>query len=368
MKFILIIFTIVFIIWFSCTRSLEPEDTVPKQLVIPGKIVFVSDRENHLRRQLFLMNCDGSNQVQITHDSMDYRYPSFSPDGSRILFYSNTQDDSDEIFVINIDGSGMANLTQHPGDDNLPAYSPDGTFITFTSTRDGNREICIMSSNGQNQTRLTFNDVIDHSPQFTADGLQILYYSWEPVEREYNLHIMDIDGNNKKCLTENQLYYFTKEFVSDRAFNVYDGMPCISPDGADIIFSSYDAKLKNYSIFMIDNSGQTHKLLTNELGYNLAPFYSPEGDRIIFRSHRGGNFDLYEMNLDGQKQKNLTNGSGHAYFSQFSPDGLKILFNTDREQYYKIWIMNRDGSNQIQLTFGNYNDYYPRFQPNTFNY
>jgi Tol biopolymer transport system component len=361
MKFIYIIlsFTLIFI---SCTRVFEPSNTMTPNTVMQGKIVFVSDRDVYLHNQLYLMNCDGSNQMRITHDSIDYRYPVFSPDGSKILFYSNTPDDSDEIYIIDEDGNNLLNITCHPGDDNLPAYSPNGAYITFTSTRDGNREIYIMDSNGQNQTRLTFNNIIDHSPQFTSNGLNIMYYSWEPDEREYNINIMDIDGSNKKCLTEEGLYFLTKNFVSDRSFNMFDAMPCISPDGSTIVFSSYNIKLNDYSIFMIDIDGTNQKLVTNELGYNLAPFFSPEGDKIIFRSHRGWNYDLYEMDLDGKNQRNLTNDSGHAYFSQFSPDGSKILFNTDREQYYKIWIMNQDGSNQTQLTFGDYNDYYPRFQ------
>ena len=346
-------------ILFSCTQPVEPDQAISDNPGFTGKIAFLSDRDTGLCRQIYLMNCDGSEQVRMTNDSNDYRYPVFSPDGSKILFYSNTTDDSDEIFVMDTDGSNLINLTSSPGDDNLPSYSPSGTHITFTSTRDGNREIYIMDSDGQQQTRLTFNDIIDHSPQFTPDAHKIIYYSSEPDEREYNIYIMNVDGSERECLTSNKIHFITQSFISDRSFNVFDAMPHISQDGSEIVFSSYDTKLKNYLIFRSDIGGQNLRLLANEPGYNLAPFYTPDGRSIIFRSHRGGNYDIYKMKLDGQNQINLTNGSGHAYFAQFSPDGSKILFYTDRNRYYKIWIMNLDGSSQTQLTFGEYNDYQP---------
>ncbi|RPI01262.1 MAG: DUF5050 domain-containing protein [Calditrichaeota bacterium] len=360
MKVILILLH--FLVFISCSKSFEPDDSVPGGVRISGKIVFASDREDDRRRQIFTMNGDGSGQTCLTDGLLDCCYPVFSPDGSKILFTSHTTDEADEIYAIDLDRTHLVNLSAHSGDDNLPAFSPDGAFITFTSTRDGNREVYVMNSNGHDQTRLTFNPAVDHSPQFTSDGSKILYFSWDSDERTYNIYMMNRDGKNVQCLTENSRYFQTQSFVSDRSFNAYDLMPGISPDGSAIVFCSYDNQLKDYSIYMADINGQGQRLIT-ELGYNLAPFFTPEGDRILFRSHRDGDYDLYELNLDGGDIRNLTNDSGHAYFSQFSPDGSKILFNTDREQYYKIWMMDRDGSNQTQLTFGNYNDYHPRFQP-----
>ena len=219
-----------------------------------------------------------------------------------------------------------------------------------------------MDSDGQNQIRLTVNDIIDHSPQFTADGLKIVYYSTNPKAQDYNIYIMDTDGSNKKCLTENK-YYDLPSVPRDGSISVFDFMPCISADGSKMVFSEFDFSMNNYIICIMNSDGTDHRLVTNELGYNMSPVFTPDNSKIIFKSHRGGNHDLYEMSLDGKDQKNLTNDSGHAYFFGFSNDESKILFNSDRQTYYKIWIMDRDGSNQIQLTTGNYHDYYPRFQP-----
>ena len=363
MKFTYLIALILLTLSAACTKSTEPEYTYSKHSMDPGIIAFVSDRETNARRQLFLMNSDGSDAVRITQDSNDYRCPVFSPDASKILFYSHTSDNSDEIYAVDVDGSNVVNLSNAPGNDNLPCYNPDGSQIVFASSRDGNREIYIMDSDGQNQTRLTFDARIDGAPQFADGGTKILYYSFEPQERDYSISIMDIDGSNKKCLTPDELYFQQQAFISHDSFGPFDVMPGISPDGSSVVFVSYDFDVSNYYIFMMNLDGQNQRLLTDEPGYNMAPVFTPDGGKIVFRSHRGGNYDLYEMGLEGEMQRNLTRGSGHAYFSQFVQGGAKILFYTDRQFYYKIWIMNRDGSSQIQLTFGDYNDYYPRFQP-----
>jgi TolB protein len=220
-----------------------------------------------------------------------------------------------------------------------------------------------MDSDGNNQTRLTFGGEIDHSPQFVEGGLKILYFSSDSNFYDYNIHIMDLDGTNNSCLNREFSYYCLRNYISDGAFSVYDSKPGVSPDGSKITFMSYNHSLSNYEIFMIDSNGENPSLITNIPGFNLAPVFNPDGSKILFRSHRENTFDIFEMNLDGTQQVNLTNGIGHAYFADLSQNGSKILFYTDKEQFYKIWTMNLDGSNKTQLTFGDYNDYYPRYQP-----
>jgi Tol biopolymer transport system component len=237
MKILYIILANVTLITFACKKSTESINL--GQNAELNKIVFVSDRSGFSNKQIFIMDGDGSNQAKITNDSKEYVYPAFSPDGSKIIFYSHTVNYEDEIYLVNLDGSDFINLSNSAGSDNLPAYNQDGTKIVFTSTRDGNREIYIMDSDGKNQTRLTFNDRIDHSPQFTEGSSKILYFSSNPDNNDYNIHVMDLDGNNSKCLTEENSYYCLKSFISDGSFSIYDSKPSISPDGLLITFMSY---------------------------------------------------------------------------------------------------------------------------------
>ena len=86
------------------------------------------------------MNSDGSNQTRITNNSSSDYFPSWSPDGKKIVFYS-TRDGNREIYIMNSDGSNQTNISNNPSFDIAPSWSPDGKKITFTSSRNGNWEI-----------------------------------------------------------------------------------------------------------------------------------------------------------------------------------------------------------------------------------
>lgn len=79
--------------------------------------------------------------------------PSFSPDGSRILYAANHDGDL-EIYVVNADGTGMQALTDNDKQDYFPNWSPDGSTIVFISNRGGSLEIYLMDADGGNQRRL----------------------------------------------------------------------------------------------------------------------------------------------------------------------------------------------------------------------
>jgi Tol biopolymer transport system component len=81
----------------------------------------------------------------------------WSPDGSRIAFYSFLDTSSVEIYVMNADGSNLTRLTNNHAWDSDPQWSPDGKYITFTSARDGTFDIYVMNADGSKQTSLTHN-------------------------------------------------------------------------------------------------------------------------------------------------------------------------------------------------------------------
>ncbi len=83
--------------------------------------------------------------------------PSFSPDGSKVLF-ADDRDGDLEIYVVNADGTGMRALTDNDTRDFFPSWSPDGSTIVFTSNRDGAMALYVMDADGANQRRLVVED------------------------------------------------------------------------------------------------------------------------------------------------------------------------------------------------------------------
>ena len=96
----------------------------------------------------------------------------------QIAFQSNRDgDDNWEIYVMNADGTNPINLTNHLAEDTQPDWSPDGLQIVFSSNRDGdwekdrndNWEVYVMNADGTNPINLTNNRAWDSSP------------AWEPA-------------------------------------------------------------------------------------------------------------------------------------------------------------------------------------------
>ncbi len=121
-------------------------------------IVYSSNRADFFNPELYrvpakrLTFTKGSDGV-LGDDGM----PDFSPDGRRIVFTSN-RDQNGEVYVMNANGSGQQRLTRRPGDDFLPRFSRDGAQIAFVALPG---TVYVMSADGTGLRRLTSGTDVD---------------------------------------------------------------------------------------------------------------------------------------------------------------------------------------------------------------
>ncbi len=101
------------------------------------KRLLAKDLVKPLHMELWLMNADGTNQRQITHNGAANFCPYFAPDGKRIIFTSNlaSKGFDFDLFQINKDGTGLERVTTADGFDGFPVFSPDGAFLVWSSAR-----------------------------------------------------------------------------------------------------------------------------------------------------------------------------------------------------------------------------------------
>ncbi|MFZ6026080.1 MAG: hypothetical protein ACOYYS_00075 [Chloroflexota bacterium] len=265
--------------------------STPTLPLMPGAIAFSSNREGPW--QLFEMSDPMLTNVRrITFSAGADEYPTWSPQGNRIAFTSS-RSGNDEIYVMNVDGSNLVNLTNNPASDRQPTWSLDGQWLAFTSNRDGNDEIYIMRADGTEQTNLTQNPANDRDPSWGRNGS--LFGSTELIifttDRDGNLEIysMRTDGQEPTNLTQNA--------ASDVA-------PAASIRNEKIAFTSN--RTGNDEIFIMDIEGKNPANLTNDAANDQNPTWAPDGSWVAYITNRDGNLEVYAIRSDGSQRFNLS--------------------------------------------------------------
>lgn len=146
-----------------------------------AQIAFASDRVDGIP-QIFLINIDGTDLVQVTNVDEGACQPDWSPDGLSIIFTSPCLKNQDEypsssLWVMKVDGSSLTPLTTSPGGDFDPAWSPDGQGVAFTSLRDGPAQVYVMNLDGSGLKNLTDDLAHDRQPVWSPTGSQLLFVS-----------------------------------------------------------------------------------------------------------------------------------------------------------------------------------------------
>ena len=147
---------------------------------------------------VYVVNIDGSGLLNLT-DPSDGGAPTWSPDGRRIAFQS-TRDGDFEIYLLDPDGGNLVQLTFNDARDLRPTWSPDGRRIAFQSDRDGDREVYVMNADGSNQVRLTRNPGEDGYAAWSPDGRRIVFH--RRVLGHMQVYVMNADGSGVRRLTE----------------------------------------------------------------------------------------------------------------------------------------------------------------------
>jgi TolB protein len=274
------------------------------------KLIFQSTRDGYPCDQIYEMNIDGTGLRKLSTGKGRTTCSYFFPDGKRYIYSSTHQAGPDcppkpdysrgyvwaiypsyDIFSARADGSDLKNITNSPGYDAEATIAPNGKRIVFTSMRDGDLDIYTMDLDGKNVKRLTNETGYDGGPFWSYDSKWIVYRAHHPTS--------DKDIADYKALLKVNL---------------------IRPTTLEI--------------WVMKADGTGKQQVTHNGKANFAPFFFPDGKRIIFSSNmddpKGRNFDLYVINVDGTGLERVTNYGEFDGFPMFTPDGKKLVFASNR--------------------------------------
>ncbi len=235
--------------------------------------------------EIYVMNTDGTAQVNITNSAGVDAGPVWSPDGLKIAFQSRRTAGIGDVWVMDADGSNPTNLTNNDAEFQLrPTWSPDGTQIAFMN-RDPNDRVFVMDADGSN---LALLDADAGWPSWSPDGTKIAFSTSRDGNEE--IYVMDADGSNPVNLT------------SHAGFDI---APVWSPDGSKIGWHSTREGIGD--VWIMDANGANPTNLTNTPAANdRLGTWSSDGLSIMFDSDRDGNPEIYVMNADGTGVTRIT--------------------------------------------------------------
>jgi hypothetical protein len=203
-----------------------------------------------------------------TEDSFVAKLASNQP--PKYVVFQTTRDGNKEIYRMDEDGSNPINLTNNPSNDGLPSASPDGSRIAFASDRSGSWEIYSMDFYGNDLKQLTNGSISSFIPSYSPDGQKILYSSYVGGTSNAEIFVMDADGSNKQQLTTD---------------SARDESPTWSPDGTRILFTRLMGAA--WQLFSMDPDGSNQTQLTFS-GNNRDMAWSPDGTQVVYDSAGGG--------------------------------------------------------------------------------
>lgn len=161
---------------------------------------------NPSNHSIWVMARDGSNPIQITYGVGGGWDPVWSPDGTHIQFASQI-DGAVQLFHVNIDGSEEIQVTDFSGIRGRNDWSRDGITLATYRGSNWNWDIYSFDLKGENLTRLTFGDN-NLAPSFSPDGRWITFMSYRDHPRQdlgCEIYIMRVDGSQPTRLTDNDI-------------------------------------------------------------------------------------------------------------------------------------------------------------------
>ena len=278
----------------------QPEPVQPPSYPPGGRIAFQKSSSDG-NNDIYIMGCDGANQVNLTGHKAEDKQPSWG--GNDLLAFSSnrgTSEDGEEnfdIYLLDVESLKVSRLTTDAAADESPALSPSGDQVAFVSHRDGNAEIYVLDIAEDTLTSVSNNAAEDLEPSWSPDGSRLAFASNR--DGDFDIYIANADGYEPLNLTN----AVDKDgaAINERwpDFGVYEG--------AEVVAFASDST-GNWEIYTFSNA-EGFLRITDSDASDTSPSWSPSGEEIVFHTSRNvedGHLDVFRITEQGEHGRNLT--------------------------------------------------------------
>jgi len=306
--------------------------------------------EEHKNEARFL-----SNARQLIFEGRRSGEGYFSPDGKALIFQSERESDNPfyQIYTLDLTSGDIHRVSPGTGKTTCAFFRPGKDEVLFASTH--------LDPKAAEKQKAELD--------FRASGKE-RRYSWD-YDEAMEIFASKRDGSNARQLTK---------------ANGYDAEGSYSPDGSKIVFCSLRAaypleKLsaedrKRYEtdpayfgdIYLMDADGSNQRRITSTPGYDGGPFFSPDGQRILWRrfDKSGAIADVYTMKLDGSDERRLTDFKAMSWAPYLHPSGQYAIFTSNKLGFsnFELYLVDAAGEHEpVRVTITDGFDGLPVFSP-----
>jgi len=277
-----------------------------------SKLIFQSTRDDRACDQMFVMDMTSGDVKRVSTGTGRTTCGYFYDHDRRILF-SSTHLAGDscpprpdyshgyvwpvypsyDIFTANPDGSDLERLTTNDGYDAETTVSPDGKWFLFTSKRNGDIDLYKMHPDGSGLVRLTDRLGYDGGAFFSRDGRWICWRAYYPKDSAEKAAYVDFLARDLVKPTQMDLWVMRADGTGKRQVTHDPGAsfaPYFTPDGKRIIYSTNrdHPTGRDFDLYLVDAAGGTPEPVTRDPSFDGFPMFSPDGRWLVFASNRGG--------------------------------------------------------------------------------
>jgi len=312
--------------------------------------VFSSQAANSPDEARFLTNIR-----QLTLEGRRSGEGYFSADGKALVFQSEREPGNPfyQIYLLDLESGDINRVSPGIGKTTCSFLRPGSDEVLFASTH--------LDTEAKSKQQAEFD---------TRASGKARRYSWD-YDEQMDLFVAKRDGSNIRRLT---------------AAPGYDAEGSYSPDGKLIAFCSLrdaypEEKLSAEDrkrletdpswfgeIYLMNADGSNQQRLTHSPGYDGGPFFSPDGQRILWRhfEENGVVADIYTMKLDGTDVKRLTDFKSMSWAPYFHPSGRYVIFTSNKLGFsnFELYLVDAEGTREpVRVTTYDGFDGLPVFSP-----